>query len=365
MRQITAIACVAFCGMLWLRAGLAHASGPAQTSTDRQDTRDAGASTVSESSAELSTAAGTIFGRVIQPGICSDYVIPFEYADRPTISVTINGATRPVLFDTGTNNCLLQLNQSWTLPPRMALMAGAAGLAELDGKRLSLARGGSLAYAVAPLVRLGGVRLRQVPWRVYTVPGAGADYAGAFAPVLLRQWLIEVNNSAAEIRLHPRATWLPPAQAYMLPVLILPRGVFVPLRLEGEQLWFHMDTGFSGGIGLVPAVQARHSGLITPVPDAAEAFQGWHADYEYERLILSQVTLAAYPGLSWAEPAPLTLSAVAGLAYRDAYGELEGYGIGGIAGSGFWQRFDYVLDYELGRLYLWPRADWEEPEAEV
>jgi hypothetical protein len=361
-----AFACVACCAALWALTGRAMAqdNGPRGSAADNQGVAGTAVPTAADTATNTEAVKSSIFGRTVQPGIATDYVIPFDYPDRPTITVTINGATRPLLFDTGTNTCLLQLSQAWALPPCMALTPDASGIAQLEGKRLRLDHDGTLDYAVAPLVKLGGVRLRRVPWRVYDIPGtAAAEYAGAFAPSLLRDWLIEVNNSAAEIRLHQREAWLPPAQACMLPVLSLPRGIFVPLSLEGEQLWFHMDTGFSGGIGLAPEVQARHNALITKVNGEAEAYQGWHADYEYNSLVIREVGLPAYPGLSWAATGPLALSDVPGLSYRDAYRELAGYGIGGIAGSGFWQRFDYVLDYELGRLYLWPRADWQKTDG--
>jgi hypothetical protein len=308
----------------------------------------------------LAMALG-IFARLIQRGACSEFVIPFEFTDRPTIDVAINGESRPLLFDTGTNTCLLRLSKAWPEPARLAWSSDDETLATLEGKRLSQADGGVLRYAQAALVRLGGVRLRDVAWRVYASSGeTKADYAGAFAPGLLREWLIEVNNSAGEIRLHGRRGWLPQPGALMLPLVTLPRGLFVPLTIGGRQYWFHFDTGFSGGIGVAPEVLTQHADQIVPAPGSNEEYLGWHKEYAYTGVVVKTLGLPAYPGLSWAGSEPLVLHGVEGIAYRDAYRELAGYGVGGIAGSGFWQRFDYVLDYELGRLYLWPRDDWQQ-----
>jgi hypothetical protein len=305
-------------------------------------------------------AAVSIFARLIQRGAGNGYVIPFAFPDRPTIEVAINGESRPLLFDTGTNTCLLRLSEAWPEPARLALSSDNDSLARLEGKRLGQTNGGVLRYARAPLVRLGGIRLRDVPWRIYENREATAsDYAGAFAPGLLRDWLIEVNNTAGEIRLHDRRGWLPQGRALMLPLLELPRGLFVPLAIGSQQYWFHFDTGFSGGIGLVPEVMAQHADEIVLAPAANEEYQGWHKDYTYPGVMVKELNLPAYPGLSWAGGRPIVLHDVEGIAYRNAYGELAAYSIGGIAGSGFWQRFDYVLDYELGRLYLWPREDWQ------
>ena len=307
-------------------------------------------------------ATGSIFARHVQPGACSDQVVTFAFSDRPTIEVAINGESRPLLFDTGTNTCLLRLSSAWPEPSRLLLCRDDPGLAQLEGKHLGQADGGVLHYALAPLVRLGGIRLRDVPWRLYSNnedTDAEVDYAGAFAPVLLRDWLIEVNNTASEIRLQKRQGWLPQRNALMLPLLELPRGLFVPLTIGGRQLWFHFDTGFSGGIGVTPEVLAQQADIIVPAPDAGEQYQGWHKQFTYKGVVIKELRLPAYPGLSWARSDTLVLHDVAGIAYRDAYRELKGYSIGGIAGSGFWQRFDYVLDYELGRLYLWPRENWQ------
>lgn len=358
-----ALAVLASCGVLWSYCGWTQETPGPVAQAGGSEGSSSSPPTAPASRDEAAAFAGAIFGREIKLGICTGFVIPFMYPDRPTIEVAINGARRPLLFDTGTNHCLLQINDSWAEPPRLIRLDGAELLAELDGKCLRLGRGGTLEYAIAPLVGLGDLRLRQVPWRVYTVSGPGANYAGAFAPGLLREWIIEVNNTAGEIRLHDRRSWLPAQQAYVLPLLTLPRGIFTPLTLEGEQYWFHMDTGFSGGLGLAPSVRASHAASITAIEGTGEVYQGWHADYAYDELLLRRVGIPAYPGLRWAQPAPLVLDAVPGLAYRDAYRELEAYRIGGIAGSGFWQRFDYALDYELGRLYLWPREGWEDPVA--
>jgi hypothetical protein len=141
----------------------------------------------------------------------------------------------------------------------------------------------------------------------------------------------------------------------MLPLLILPRGVFVPLVIGGEQYWFHLDTGFSGGIGLTAEVLYEHPEAAVRLEGEAEHFQGWRLEYSYDPLVIKELELLAYPGLGWAQSSPLVLRDVAGIAYRPAYKELDSYHIGGIAGSGFWQHFDYALDFELCRMYVWQR----------
>jgi hypothetical protein len=297
-----------------------------------------------------------IFGRLASPGAPASFVIPFSHRESPLVSVLINGTERRLLFDTGTNTSLLNLTEAWPVPARMEDAADDAALAEQEGKRLSAVSGATLRYASAPLVRIGGVSLRDVPWRLYQhAKEQDADWTGAFAPVLLRHWLIEVNNTRQEILLHDRSTWLPQPGAVMLPLLNLPRGLFVPLGIGAEQLWFHFDTGFAGGIGLTPATLARHADDVALLPGEVDEYAGWHADYSYSKLIVHELTLPGYPQLSWADGGRQMLAEVDGIAYREAYPELAGYGVGGIAGSGLWQRFDYVLDYELGRLYLWPR----------
>jgi hypothetical protein len=136
----------------------------------------------------------------------------------------------------------------------------------------------------------------------------------------------------------------------------LPRGLFVPALIDNHQYWFHLDTGFSGNIGITPAFFEAHPSSFS-LQDGSTAFSGWRHEFSFEHLAIHQLTLDPYPHLSWARSEPAVFENLPCLLYREAYAELEGYSIAGIIGSGFLKDYDYALDYRLCRLYLWPLAE--------
>jgi len=297
------------------------------------------------------------FSRDVTVRIYGEPAFSFEHPKRPTVMIRLGDTELPMLFDTGTYTCILRLEEEDPLPSGLRPVGDSSVPAWLESKRL-VDCNVMLSYAITDSMNLGDVYLRNVPFRIYR-DGAGEerDYAGALSPVLFHDYIIEVDNAAQLIRLHEPMDYLPSRNALVLPILMLPRGLFVPLFIEDEQLWFHLDTGFSGGVGLLPDTIARHGDAIIE-SGGTSRFAGWREQQSYRDLTLAALTIKPYPMLSWAPRESLVLHDVDTVAYRDCYQELTGYNIGGIVGSGFLMRFNYSLDLRLGRLYLMPRAEW-------
>lgn len=290
------------------------------------------------------------FSRDVPVRIYGDAVFPFDYPERPTVKLRLGGLELPMLFDTGTYTCILRLEEDDAMPASMHLVEDSAVPAWLESK--NLAEGAvSLNYAVASSISLGSVYLRNAPFRVYRDgPGGKRDYAGAFSPALFQDYIIEVDNKAQLIRLHEPSGFLPQRSALVLPILTLPRGLFIPLVIDSEQLWFHLDTGFSGTLGVLPGVIEKHKQAII-IQDNMSEFEGWRSKHSYRELLL-QITFEPYPCLDWASVESLEYT-VNALAYDDRYQELEDYNIGGIIGSGMLRVFSsYSIDLNQGRLYL-------------
>ncbi len=290
------------------------------------------------------------FSRDVPVRIYGDAVFPFEYPERLTVKLNLGGLEMPMLFDTGTYTCILRLGEGDPLPQGMRVVEDSAVPAWLERK--SLADGTvSLSYASAGSVSLGSVYLRDTPFRVYSGGGGGQrDYAGAFSPALFHDYIIEVDNRAQLIHLHEPQDYLPSRGVLVLPILILPRGLFVPLVIDGEQLWFHLDTGFSGTLGILPGVIEKHQDAII-LEESTSEFAGWHSKHSYRDLLLS-ITFEPYPYLDWATDEPVEIT-VKALAYDDRYQELKDYNVGGIIGSGLLRVFSsYSIDLNQGRLYL-------------
>jgi hypothetical protein len=291
----------------------------------------------------------------VEPG--EPAVIPFAYPSRPTITVDLCGSQLDLLFDTGALSCLLQPATGQALPSQLRYSPAPWALAPLEAKQAVGEDGGvQLNYALAPMLSCQGqLYIRDVPLRVYpTSPNADRDYAGAFAAILLADYLVVVNNSERQLEIYDKQTWQPPPGSVMLPLLLLPRGYFVPAWVGGEQYWFHFDTGFSGEIGFTSGLLRATDVSLTEV-GGSEVFSGWHSEQEFaEYNFGAPIELRPYPASPWNQAAPLQLDDLTVLDYGDAYEELtvQGYKIGGIMGSGLWQRYDYALDLRQQRIYI-------------
>lgn len=343
LRQPLVVACLSLLGAALVAAGTCSSSNAANDAVPAwyrgldEDARD---------------YVSYYFSRQVPVRIYGSPEFSFQHAERPTVMLNLGGNELPLLFDTGTYTCILRLGDDELLPSGMEVVPDGSGAAWLENKRLTEGTV-SLSYALAGTLRLSDVRMRDVPFRIYRGgQGGGADYAGALSPMLFHEYIIECDNDAQLIRLHEPEDYLPPEGALVLPVLTLPRGLFIPLTLDGEQLWFHLDTGFSGTLGVLPDVIDRHQAAIVP-KDTVSEFGGWRGKHAYSELMLT-ITLAPYPHLDWARDEPVEVS-LKGLAYADRYAELTGYNIGGIIGSGLLATFrGYSLDLIQGRIYLLP-----------
>lgn len=284
-------------------------------------------------------------------------ILPFHYPSRPTLTVNLCGDTMDLLFDTGAFSCLLQPGEDEALPSRIRFSPVPWEIAPLEAKQAFSADGVPvLQYALVPVLSCNAqLYLRDVPIRVYPASANNArDYAGAFAAILLADYIVVVDNTREQIELHERQAWQPPMGCVMLPLVLLPRGFFTPAWIEGEQYWFHFDTGFSGELGLSSELLAKLAPSLAEV-GTSETFSGWHAEHEFASYELSApVELRPYPAAPWDTAAPLQLTGLTVLDYSQSYNELqdEGYRIGGIMGSGLWQRYNYALDLRQQRLYI-------------
>lgn len=295
-----------------------------------------------------------VFSRVGQLGACDDMTIPFQHPGRPTIYLEAAGVTLPMLFDTGTFTSIF-IDDGAYLDPGLQPIPDAATIALLEGKATNSAEGSQLSYASVAVVKLGGVRLRNVPFRVYSSASTGGprDYAGAIAPMLFRNFMIEVDNHSSMITLHDPANWEPPAKSAVVPLLTLPRGSFVPLSIGGQPLWFHLDTGFSGTIGILPSTIEEHPDWFTKGEGKSSTFSGWDAPVTCLPLVIRDLAIEPYGTYSWATQLELRLDDVAALEYPGDYRDVSGIDVAGIIGSGFLAAFNYALDFAGARMYLW------------
>lgn len=295
------------------------------------------------------------FNRRAPVRIFGEAMIPFEHPARPTVEVRIGDSVYPMLFDTGTYTCVYSQSRDWPSPSGQ-VTTSATAVARLESK-LTVENSVDLDYLLVDGMSLGDVHLRDVPFRYYTPrQELSRDYAGAFSPYLLRDYVIEVSNARQVIRLIERSDYLPPAGSVVLPLLVLPCGVFLPLVIAGQQYWFHLDTGYSGEVGVLERVVSTHPGAFS-AGEGTAAFGGWRGDSEYRRLILRDAALPAYGLLTWADQVPIELDLVNAVVYPDRYEELNAYSVGGIVGSGLLCRFDYQLDLELARLLILSSPD--------
>lgn len=289
-------------------------------------------------------------------------VIPFKYRNRPTLTVNICGMNYDLLFDTGTQSSLLQPRAGEELPSQLRFSDEPAQLAPLEAKRAVASDGtNQLDYAIAPVVSCGDqVYIRDVPVRVYPPSvNADRDFSGAFSAMLFADYIVSVNNTDLHIELYERQDWQPPAGCLMMPLVLLPRGYFIPVQVAGEQYLFHMDTGFSGTVGLTGTALFDLVPYLTPVQDS-QTFSGWHAEINMDSYNLAcPFMLEPYPVEPWKSAPSIELSELKVLDFADTYQELEGQGykIGGIIGSRFWGEFDYALDLRLQRLYVFGPRD--------
>jgi hypothetical protein len=295
------------------------------------------------------------FNRRTPVRIFGEAVIPFEHPTRPTVEVRIGDNVYPMLFDTGTYTCVYSQSKKWP-SPRGHMTNSATAVARLESKTTT-EQSVELDYLVVDGLSLADVFLRDVPFRYYTPKQEQSrDYAGAISPYLLRDYVIEISSSRREIKLLDRYDYMPLAGSVVLPLLVLPRGIFLTLTIDGQQYWFHLDTGFSGELGVLEHVVSTHSDAFSEGEGTA-AFGGWRGDSEYRQVILRDAALRPYGLLTWADHPPIQLGDVNAVVYPDRYAELQDYGVGGIAGSGLLCRFDYQLDLELGRLLILRSSD--------
>jgi hypothetical protein len=274
------------------------------------------------------------------------------FPQRPTIFLESRGVTLPMLFDTGTFTSLF-IDDGQFLDPGFELMLDSRFIAGVEGKQAQFSADASLSYATLELVKLGGIRLRDVPFRIYSPgPAFNRDYAGAVSAMLFQDFVIQVNNSIAEIQLHNPEQWRPQSPAYVLPLVTLPRGSFVQLEVCGLPYWFHLDTGFSGTIGILPEFLADHPACAVEGQGEPQNFQGWLDQVTGPPLVISEISVSPYGDYSWAAQMTLRFEQVEGVEYSRDYGDVRGLDVGGIVGSGFLARFDYALDFHACRLYL-------------
>lgn len=288
--------------------------------------------------------------------------IPFMFPTRPTISVRVGETDYQLLFDTGTYTCILRLPAGADLPIGMQLTDAVTQIAHLEAKNPT-AGSVKLDYGIARYMKLGDIRVRDTAFRVYTYPELasveitppehGIDFQGAIAPVIFRDAVLEVDNDAQLITLHDQLAFVPPAGSLVLPLLTLPRGLFIPLAVDRQVYWFHLDTGFSGNLGLLQATADRHGINFDAQP--AQVYQGWRGSNAYQTAVVTGLSVKPYGSLTWADDGPHYFDEMETVLYPDVYGELSDYDIGGIVGSGLLSRFNYFLDMRLSRLYLLPR----------
>ena len=211
-----------------------------------------------ETNPQSGDAVTAVFSRSGRLGHCDSMTIPFVHPRRPTVYLEAGCVTLPMLFDSGTYLSIF-IDDGQFISPGLNPVPYAELLAGADGKLPLVGYDNEPTYGFLDLAKLGGVRIRDVPFRIYSGSGDLArDYAGAVAPALFGAYIVEVRNSRTEISLHHPPDWGPPESIAVMPLLLLPRGSFVAMRIAGESWWFHLDTGFSGSIGLLPALCERH-----------------------------------------------------------------------------------------------------------
>jgi len=304
-----------------------------------------------ETDADTRTYADYYFSRDVAVRIYGKPEFTFEYPERPTMMVKLGNTELPMLFDTGTYTSILRLGVDDPLPAGMHLVGDSNTPAWLEHKSLTDGTV-TLSYAILDCISLGDVYLRDVPFRIYRdATFDERDYAGAIAPVLFQDYIIEVDNSTLTIRLHDRSEYIPPAEALMLPIMMLPRGLFIPLKLGDEQLWFHFDTGYSGTLGLLEKAIARHDAIVTESSNIHE-YSGWRENRSYST-IYTYITIESYSYLNWAANEAVSISVCADV-YDERYQELGNYNIGGIVGTRLLSALfeSYCIDMRQGRIYL-------------
>lgn len=305
-----------------------------------------------EQTTPAASLARTVFSRTGSIGPCDGMTIPFVHPERPTVYLESGGVTLPMLFDTGSFLSIF-IDDGQFINPGLRQIAAPEIAAAVDGKLQAVGYDDEPSYGLLDLAKLGGVRVRDVPFRIYrNGSNPSRDYAGAIAPVLFRDFIIEVRNSRSEIELHTRSDWGPPDAAAVLPFVALPRGCFVSMRLAEESYWFHLDTGFSGTIGLLPALCNEHPQWLAKGQGDQLTFQGWDEALTCRSLVIPEVSIPPYGDYSWSSSQPLYFSDIRGVEYPRSYDDIVGLSIAGIIGSGFLAGLDYALDYASCRMYI-------------
>lgn len=281
--------------------------------------------------------------------------IPFAYPNRPTVYVSIGGETIPLLFDTGTNRSILLDTGPGSLPSGLVFDTDQLYSAQLDGKPPELVQNGFLRYASSDKVMLADRYVQSMQFRVYRAKAnTGQDFQGALSPLLFaKTHLIEITNSKSIIRLVPKDVWKPKQYTLDLPLVVLPRGIFIPLFVDGSRLWFQLDTGFSGELAVTPESML---GVALPVDggESEQSFRGWGRKFELTPCSVTEAILQGYnPDKLPAINRIIHIKTAQSYLLPDSYyPEITSLEIGGIVGAGFLCKFDYALDLSNGWLYI-------------
>jgi hypothetical protein len=282
--------------------------------------------------------------------------IPFAYAGRPTIEMRVGQQTFQMLLDSGTRLSILNLLAGDQTDISTTSMSHTAELADLDGRPQIDFEDHTLSYASVAYASAGDLRLRNLPFRIYTYNDKlpGADFQGSLALQSLRNATIEFDNSREQLRLYFDNSFKPDTQSLAVPILQLQGLWLVKARAGEEELLLLVDTGFSGELLLGPRAITSLGNQLTGTGETSSSYAGFHNVTSGELAILDSLSLQAqpWPGLAEGTMQLLHVNTVLmpNFIEETALGQLDG-----IIGSGLLSRYNYAVDQNRSVMFIQDR----------
>ncbi|MCB1220951.1 MAG: hypothetical protein H7A35_12465 [Planctomycetales bacterium] len=282
--------------------------------------------------------------------------IPFRYPERPTITASIGGQKFELLLDSGTRLSVLKLDANEKPPIGLHFVGSDSALADLDGSRQLEYPDHSLKYAEAALLSSGELRIRRLPFRIYSYADGRppSDFAGSLSVSALRDFVVGIDNDAQEVCIQEPGSYQPARTAAAIPMLQLHDMLLVKAQAGQGELLLMLDTGYSGEILLSDEATRKQDQALTYTGKLSAQYSGFHGEIQGNEFLLDDLKFTSQP---WPGLASGTISQgmLAGVAIeaeleRTALGQLDG-----ILGAGFLSRFNYAIDQSRGVLFLQER----------
>jgi hypothetical protein len=297
----------------------------------------------------LFAAAAVAQQRAPQP-----ITLPIELANNHTfVQVRVNDSPLWFLFDTGAGQSMLDMRNA----KRLSLKLGQAFQAQ--GAGANLIAGSFLEGATLTLPHVNGfshpMRLALPFEPLESLEGRRVD--GVLGYEFIRRFVVEVDYSQRQMRLHDKQAFVYSGQGETLPLTFVRnhphlRATIQPANGAPIEADFVLDLGARSALILTTSFVEKHK-LLATAPTTIEALigRGVGGDVQLRITRMKSFRLGSF---EFAQP-------IVGLAQEEKGALGRNASFEGNLGAEIMRRFRVFLDYERARLILEPNGQLAEP----